>query len=136
MEPLRPSRLRRSTSALLLAACLAVPSLATAPAWAQFIPAPFGTDLLPDGMTREDVDIVTATSAKLYGNDGATVGTTEAWSNPKSGNRGTMTLTRMFQHDGMPCRQVTHKIRISGRNEQTYTFNRCKVATGEWKLLG
>ena len=122
--------MRRSASALLFAACLA-----TAPASAQFIPAPFGADLMPDGMTREDIDIVTAASAKLYSAEGAAVGNTETWSNPKTGNSGTITVTRVFENKGMPCRQVTHKIKAGGRSEQTYVFNRCRVPTGEWKLL-
>lgn len=118
---------------LLLCLGLALPLLVSSPAPAQFIPAPLG-NVFPEAMTHDDLTALSTAAAKLYTPETATVGATERWSNPKTGNSGIVTLTRQFEHKGMPCRRIEHKVKF-GASEQTYAMNRCRVATGEWKLL-
>lgn len=131
--PHRPAR--RDFRSLLLAACLALPVLAPLPAPAQAILSPMGTGM-PDTLTREDITAATQASAKLYTPETVTVGAVERWSNPKSGNSGIVTLVRVFERSGMPCREIVHQLKLVREGEQTYHFNRCRVPTGEWKLLG
>lgn len=118
---------------LLLCLCLALP-LMPSPAPAQFIPAPLG-NVFPDSMSSEDLNQLATAAAKLYTPETATVGAMERWSNPKTGNSGTVTLTRQFDYKGMPCRRIEHRVKF-GPSEQTYAMNRCRVPTGEWKLAG
>lgn len=129
-------RARRGFRALLLAGCVALPALAPLPAPAQFIPTPLGSHMMPDSLTHDDVSALSAASAKLYTPETVSVGAVERWSNAKSGNSGTVTLTRVFERDGMPCREIVHRIKLVREGDQVYHFNRCRVASGEWKLVG
>jgi surface antigen len=133
--PLPRRAARSGLRPLLLAACLALPVLAPVPASAQLIANPMGTGL-PETLTREDIAAATTASAKIYTPDAPTVGAVERWSNPKTGNSGTVTLVRVFERNGMPCREIVHHLKLAREGEQTYHFNRCRVANGEWKLLG
>ena len=137
MNTVIPSRRRASHGfrPLLLAACVAVPALAALPASAQFIPTP-GPNLVPETLTREDVTALSAASAKLYTAETVAVGAVETWTNPKTGNSGVVTIARVFERNGMPCREIVHRIKLAREGEQTYHFNRCRIGTGEWKLIG
>jgi surface antigen len=132
--PHRPAR--QGIRSALLAACLALPVLASTPTSAQFVLNPMGTGMMPDSLTHDDVTAATEASAKLYTPEKVTVGAAERWSNPKSGNSGVVTLVRVFERDGMPCREILHRIKLAREGEQVYHFNRCRIATGEWKLVG
>jgi surface antigen len=123
-----------SVFAALLAVGLAV--MVPLPSAAQFIPAPMGPEMMPEGLTRDDLALLSAASAKVYSPETVAVGAVESWVNPKTGNSGTVTLIRQYERGDMPCRQFTHRIKLAGRAEQTYTFSRCRVAPGEWKLIG
>ena len=114
----------------------ALPLLAPLPAAAQFIPAPMGPNIVPESLTHDDVTALSAASAKLYTAETVAVGAVEAWTNPKSGNSGVVTIARVFERNGMPCREIVHRIKLVREGEQTYHFNRCRIATGEWKLIG
>lgn len=127
---------RHGFGLVLLATCLTLPMVALSPASAQFIPSPMGTGMMPDTMTHDDVTAATEASAKLYTPEKVTVGAVERWNNPKTGNSGVVTLVRVFERNGMPCREIVHHIKLVREGEQTYHFNRCRVPTGEWKLVG
>jgi surface antigen len=120
--------------ALLLTVALVL-AVGRLPASGQPILDPLGARLLPDELTRDDIAALTAAAMKLYTADPAAVGAVESWSNPTSGHSGTVMLVRTFEHDGMPCREVRHRLKLK-QGEQVYAFSRCRVASGEWKLLG
>jgi surface antigen len=102
-----------------------------APATAQI--NPFGHD---QRITHEDLELIESASAKLYQTDSPQVGASERWSNSNSGNAGTVMLTEVFEKDGMPCRKLRHRIVFEGEKEPAIViFNRCRVKSGEWKLL-
>ena len=87
-------------------------------------------------ITDEDLQLIDVASRKLYQVDSPQLGATEQWSNPNSGNMGTVTLTQVFEQDGMPCRKLLHRITVKGEQEPAmFVFNRCRVGSGEWKLL-
>ena len=114
-----------------LAAAVLVGTLAV-PAQAQL--SPFkrsGFDL-----SEEDLDMLGAAAQKLYIDESVPVGTVETWSNPASGNTGTVELIGIFEHKGLPCRRLQHDIKVKDVADPfRYIFDRCKVPSGEWKLL-
>lgn len=117
-------------ASLRLIAALALLAVA-APATAQI--NPFGRY---QSVSQEDLQIIEAAAAKLYKTDSPNVGATEQWSNPNTGSSGTVTLTQVFDKDGMPCRKLRHRITTKDdKDPKTYIFNRCRVKSGEWKLL-
>jgi surface antigen len=117
-------------ASLYLVAAISILTV-TAPASAQI--NPFSRD---QRITPEDLQLIESASLKLYKTDSPKVGAAERWSNPKSGNAGTVTLTQIFEKDGMPCRKLRHRITPKGEKEPaTYIFNRCRVKGGDWKLL-
>jgi surface antigen len=68
--------------------------------------------------------------------DNPRVGATESWNNATSGDSGTVSLLEVFEKDGMPCRKLRHTIKMHNvKDQQVYTSNRCRVQSGEWKLL-
>ncbi len=48
-------------------------------------------------------------------------GETSSWSNPDSGNSGSVTPTRTYQNQsGQPCREFTQTVVIGGQTEEAY----------------
>lgn len=86
-------------------------------------------------LTKEDMDARSSAALKLLNNDPASVGQKETWIGPKTGNQGTLTIRRVFERSGMPCRSV--KSAVVYKQTQTrreFSLIVCRVATGEWKL--
>jgi len=87
-------------------------------------------------LSQEDLDMLGAAARKLYVDESAAVGTVETWSNPKTGNTGSVQLIGTFEYKGLPCRRLQHDIKIKDvANPFRYLFDRCKTPSGEWKLL-
>ncbi len=62
------------------------------------------------------------------------VGQTSAWSNPDSGNSGTMTPVRTYQlASGENCREFETTVKIDGREEKAYG-KACRGADGAWNI--
>ena len=114
-----------------LAAALLVATLAV-PAQAQLSPFKRSGFELSQG----DLEILGAAAQKLYLDESVPVGTVETWSNPDSGNTGSVQLIGTFEHQGLPCRRLQHDIKIKDVADPfRYIFDRCKTSSGEWKLL-
>lgn len=62
-------------------------------------------------------------------------GTTSAWQNPNSGNKGSSypTSTSILT-DGTPCREFTSTIVVGGEKYQGYG-TACRQADGSWKII-
>lgn len=87
-------------------------------------------------LTDADIGLAGAAAAKLYEGERAALGDIESWANPDTGNQGTVRLVRIFAHDGLPCRRLQHDVRQAGVGTPSrYIFDRCRVPSGEWKLL-
>ncbi len=87
-------------------------------------------------LSKEDIELLKRAAAKLYEPDSVQVGTTEAWANSDSGNSGIVTMIKIFEKQGMPCRQLQHEVRVSGKSDPSGVgFTRCKTTEGDWKLL-
>jgi surface antigen len=67
----------------------------------------------------------------------APVGDTIAWSNPDSGNSGTVTPVREGTHreSGEYCREFQQTVTVGGRNEEAYG-TACRQADGTWQIVG
>jgi hypothetical protein len=106
-------------------------------AWA-FGLNPFGRSGLP--LTAEDFQVMALAEAPLLSDDSIPLASSRDWSNPSSGNGGTITLQRRFETtfegNDLPCRTLSYRIRIANRaNARNFTLDRCRVADGSWKLL-
>lgn len=116
---------------------LAVALLAGAVAWgadAQAQINPFRGSHGPK-LAKEDIDARSAAALKLLNQHPARVGETESWVGPKSGNQGTLTIRRVYQRSGMPCRAVNSQVLFKRQQgKRDFTMNVCRVSTGQWKL--
>jgi surface antigen len=62
-------------------------------------------------------------------------GQTSTWSNPDSGNAGTVTPTRTYETaSGDPCREYQQTVTIAGKTEQAYG-RACRQPDGTWKIV-
>jgi surface antigen len=62
-------------------------------------------------------------------------GVASTWSNPDTGNTGTITPIRTYQApSGQNCREYRHDVRIGDRNE-TVIGTACRQADGTWKVV-
>ena len=67
----------------------------------------------------------------------APVGDTIAWSNPDSGNSGTVTPVREGTHQvtGEYCREFQQTVSVGGRNQEAYG-TACRQPDGTWQIVG
>lgn len=62
-------------------------------------------------------------------------GTTSAWKNPDSGNKGTITPTRTYKSpDGEYCREYTSTVTVGGQTEKAYG-TACRKPDGSWQIV-
>ena len=62
-------------------------------------------------------------------------GETSSWSNPDSGNSGTITPTRTTYTDsGQPCREYQQTVTIGAETQQAYG-TACREADGSWRIV-
>lgn len=87
-------------------------------------------------LDKGDLALLTAAGEKLYLVDDVEVGTIVKWSNPETGNRGIIKLVRKHEYKGLPCRLLYHRVKLKDQKDPNdFEVDRCKVASGEWKLL-
>ncbi len=61
-------------------------------------------------------------------------GQASSWTNPDSGNSGSITPTRTYQlAGGQYCREYTQTVRIGGEDHQAFG-TACRQADGTWKI--
>jgi surface antigen len=59
-------------------------------------------------------------------------GKSVAWTNPDTGNSGSVTPVRTYQQDGTYCREYQQTVTIGGKAEQTHG-TACRQPDGSWK---
>jgi surface antigen len=99
---------------------------------------PFGPSGLP--LTDRDFAAMAAVADPLMEDETVPIGTSRSWSNPTSGNRGTITLEGRFTYDyqgsKLPCRKLRYHTMIRNYSDPyNLRINRCRVANGDWMLL-
>jgi surface antigen len=118
---------------------ITVAALCLAVAWPTISHAQFyDQEAGPTGpsLQGDDFALMHAAALRLYRRDVVADGAATQWSNPKTGDSGTITALQSFQQSGMACRKVRYEIRLRGNTANNiYTVNWCKTASGEWKIL-
>ena len=76
----------------------------------------------------------------MRNDDSLPIGTARDWSNPASGNMGTVTLLERYQHNYqgsmLPCRKLKYHI-VLRRHSDPYNLalDFCRIADGSWKIF-
>jgi hypothetical protein len=84
-------------------------------------------------LTQKDIALIREKTDD-FGNRPA--GTTVEWSNPDSGNSGTVTLLQTFTNKDRPCEQILYVFNIKGETSpRNYTLVWCEVSKGEWRIM-
>jgi hypothetical protein len=89
-------------------------------------------------LSKEDLASGQAAANKLLTEDQAQVGKSEDWSGPTSGNRGSLSIQKAFQRQGMECRTLrseVHYKKAPASPPRTLNLNVCRTKAGEWKLM-
>jgi len=99
---------------------------------------PFGPSGLP--LTDRDFAAMAAVADPLMEDETIPIGTSKSWSNPRSGNSGTITLEGRFTYDyqgsKLPCRKLRYHTVIKNYSDPyNLRLNRCRTANGDWMLL-
>ncbi len=96
---------------------------------------PFRTSRIGSGLSDQDLQMMGDAGARLYQHDTVAAGAKDQWSNPASGNSGTLTVLQSFTRHGMACRKVRYNIHLRARSTpRSYTVNWCKTPSGAWKI--
>src|SRR5271166_2668813 len=104
--------------------------LVTASAQAQLLPT-WETHIT---LTQQDLDMIRgAVTNQVHGKP---VGTTASWSNPTSGNLGSVKLVKKLDRKGQQCEDIGYTVRSSGPPGYTehYHFISCLQPDGTWKI--
>lgn len=60
--------------------------------------------------------------------------TTTSWSNPDTGNYGTITPTRTYEQQGRYCREYQQNVTVGGRVQESYG-TACRQPDGQWEII-
>ena len=88
-------------------------------------------------LSKEDLAAGRVAGSKLLHDDHADVGTSEAWIGPSSGNRGAVSVVRVFQKKGMDCRTLKSEIHYkkAATSPRVLNLDVCQLPNGDWKLM-
>lgn len=87
-------------------------------------------------LDERDLPLLDVAARKLYLAEHVEVGAVESWTNPETGNRGTVTLIEIHEYEGLPCRRLQHDVELKrARDPYRFTVDRCRTRDGEWKIL-
>jgi surface antigen len=110
---------------------LVLTGLLSAPALAQLLLGPVWESNIT--LTQDDLDLIHRTvDTQIHGEP---VGTTASWSNPNTGNAGTIKLVRKFRKGNLRCEQVAYTVTTTKKavEPEHYGFNSCLTPEG-WKI--
>jgi surface antigen len=105
--------------------------VAVQPAQAQLLGTLWETNVT---LTRADLDLIQATLAHQI--HGKPAGTSASWSDPSSGNSGTITLLQVVERNGQRCEQIQYRNfpRDKWRPSDRFVLTSCRQPDGIWKL--
>jgi surface antigen len=101
------------------------------PAQAQLLGPGWETNIT---LKQEDLDMIHRLVIQQI--HGKPVGTTGNWSNPNTGNAGSVKLVKKYQSKNRQCEQLEYTLRSLTRPvaPEHYTFNSCLQPDGTWKI--
>lgn len=85
-------------------------------------------------LTQQDLDMIHgAVTNDVHGKP---VGTTASWSNPASGNSGSIKLVKRLTRKTQQCEDIEYTVRSGGPPAYTehYHFTSCLQPDGSWKI--
>ena len=85
-------------------------------------------------LTQQDVDMIhSAVTNQVHGKP---VGTTASWSNPASGNSGSIKLVKKLTRNNQRCEDIEYMVRSGSTPIYTehYHFTSCLQPDGTWKI--
>jgi surface antigen len=85
-------------------------------------------------LTQQDLDMIrNAVTNQVHGKP---VGTNASWSNPTSGNSGSVKLLKKLARKGQQCEDIAYTVRSGGPPGYTehYRFISCMQPDGTWKI--
>jgi surface antigen len=85
-------------------------------------------------LTQQDLDMIRgAVTTELHGKP---VGTKANWTNPASGNSGTIKLVKKLTRQNQQCENIAYTVRSGGTPVYTehYHFISCLQPDGNWKI--
>jgi len=86
------------------------------------------------GKTLDNADKAAMRQSSQYALEATKVGHTSDWSNPDSGNSGTVTPTKTYQTAaGEYCREYQQTVTVGGKTQDAYG-TACRQADGTWKV--
>jgi len=90
------------------------------------------------GRRLDERDRAMYSQTAVYAAESGPVGQQQTWSNPQSGNRGTITPTSQpyAGSDGRQCRNFSETITLKDGKSETINGRRCKNADGSWEFVG
>jgi hypothetical protein len=87
-----------------------------------------------EGLNKDDVSMLAGATEQLNEAQSLQTGDTREWSNPKTGNSGTVTAIRIFNTKGLACHSVRYDLSYKApRPSRFYTVDWCKTQAG-WKI--
>ena len=88
-----------------------------------------------EGLSKEDLSLLNEAAEDLYETSPGSVGRAAEWRNSQSGNAGRVTLLKVYEFKGMPCKQVRHDIKLRNRADlNRFVIDSCRVSDGSWKI--
>ncbi len=132
----------KAASAIVLSACSALLCawFVSSPSRAQSYS--YLESIFPPGarLSNHDLKAMGRSAEPLLEDETLPIGTSRDWSNPESGDHGTIQLVRRFEYSyegsKLPCRELLYHVQVTGSADPyNYRLNRCKVADGSWKTL-
>jgi surface antigen len=109
---------------------LVIAALMTAPAQAQLLPT-WETHIV---LTQQDLDMIRdAVTNQVHGKP---AGTTATWTNPASGNSGSIRLAKKLTRKNQQCEEIEYTVRSGGPSVYTehYHFTSCLQPDKTWKI--
>lgn len=86
------------------------------------------------GKSLDNADKAAMKQSTQYSLEATKVGHTSSWSNPDSGNRGSVTPTKTYQAPtGEYCREYQQTVTVGGKTEEAYG-TACRKPDGTWKV--
>jgi surface antigen len=86
------------------------------------------------GKSLDEADVAYANRTAQRGFETAPTGQSVAWTNPDTGNRGTITPTRTYQMPGgQYCREFTHTVTVRGHTQEGIG-TACRQPDGSWQI--
>ena len=86
------------------------------------------------GQSLDNADRAAMKQSAQYSLEATKVGHTSNWSNPDSGNSGTITPTNTYQApSGEYCREYQQTVTIGGETQQAYG-TACRQPDGSWRI--